>query len=56
MRTSPPIAPSDLEHATYLVLDDFGRIGRAKEKARFRKTPAPAHRSGLSKGEIRSLR
>jgi len=24
MRTSPPIAPSDLEHATYLVLDDFG--------------------------------
>ena len=33
MRTSPPIAPSDLEHATYLVLDDFGRIGRAWREA-----------------------
>ena len=30
MRTSPPIAPHAPPHQdTYLVLDDFGRIGRA---------------------------
>ena len=29
MRTSPSIAPHGPEHDTYLVLDDFGRIGRA---------------------------
>jgi hypothetical protein len=29
MRTSPSIAPYGPEHDTYLVLDDFGRIGRA---------------------------
>jgi len=29
MRTSPSIAPHGPEHDTYLVLDDFGRIGRS---------------------------
>ena len=29
MRTSPSIAPHGPEQDTYLVLDDFGRIGRA---------------------------
>jgi hypothetical protein len=29
MRASPSIAPHGADHDTYLVLDDFGRIGRA---------------------------
>ena len=29
MRTSPSIAPQGPDQDTYLVLDDFGRIGRA---------------------------
>ena len=29
MRTSPSIAPNGLERDIYLVLDDFGRLGRA---------------------------
>ena len=29
MRTSPSIAPHGPDQDTYLVLDDFGRIGRA---------------------------
>jgi hypothetical protein len=29
MRTSPSIAPHGPEQDTYLVLDDFGRLGRA---------------------------
>jgi hypothetical protein len=29
MRTSPSIAPHGPEQDTYLVLDDFGRIGRS---------------------------
>ena len=29
MHTSPPIAPHWPEQDTYIVLDDFGRIGRA---------------------------
>jgi hypothetical protein len=29
MRTSPSIRPHGLEQDTYIVLDDFGRIGRA---------------------------
>jgi len=29
MRASPSIAPHELEQDTYLVLDDFGEIGRA---------------------------
>ena len=29
MRTSPSIAPSGVEKDIYLVLDDFGRLGRA---------------------------
>jgi hypothetical protein len=28
MRASPSIAPHGSDHDTYLVLDDFGRIGR----------------------------
>ena len=29
VRTSPSIAPNGLERDIYLVLDDFGRLGRA---------------------------
>ena len=29
MRSSPPIAPNGQEQDIYLVLDDFGRLGRA---------------------------
>ena len=29
MRTSPSIAPNGPNHDVYLVLDDFGRLGRA---------------------------
>ncbi|HJY92765.1 MAG TPA: hypothetical protein VJ255_20935 [Candidatus Acidoferrum sp.] len=29
MRSSPSIAPNGLERDIYLVLDDFGRLGRA---------------------------
>ena len=29
MRTSPSIAPNGLERDIYLVLEDFGRLGRA---------------------------
>jgi hypothetical protein len=29
VRTSPSIAPNGDEHDIYLVLDDFGRLGRA---------------------------
>ena len=29
MRTSPSIAPNGVEKDIYLVLDDFGRLGRA---------------------------
>jgi hypothetical protein len=29
VRTSPSIAPNGLERDTYIVLDDFGRLGRA---------------------------
>ena len=29
MRSSPPIAPNGHEQDIYLVLDDFGRLGRA---------------------------
>ena len=29
MRTSPSIAPQGPDQDTYLVLDDFGRIGQA---------------------------
>ena len=29
MRNSPPIAPNGQEHDIYLVLDDFGRLGKA---------------------------
>ena len=29
MRTSPSIAPNGLERDIYIVLDDFGRLGRA---------------------------
>ena len=29
MRSSPSIAPQGPDQDTYLVLDDFGRIGRA---------------------------
>ena len=29
MRTSPSIAPHRIEQDTYLVLDDFGLLGRA---------------------------
>ncbi len=29
MRTSPSISPHEQEQDTYLVLDDFGEIGRA---------------------------
>src|ERR1700758_3914526 len=29
MRTSPSLAPNGPDQATYIVLDDFGRLGRA---------------------------
>jgi hypothetical protein len=29
VRTSPSIAPNGLNHDVYLVLDDFGRLGKA---------------------------
>jgi hypothetical protein len=29
VRTSPPIAPNGVEKDIYLVLEDFGRLGRA---------------------------
>ncbi len=29
MRTSPSIAPNELERDIYIVLDDFGRLGKA---------------------------
>lgn len=42
MRISPSITPHGLEQDTYIVLDDFGRIGRAwrgtDENAAYRET------------------
>jgi len=44
MRTSPSIAPHGPEQDTYLVLEDFGPLGRSS-----RETAAPAESTTLGR-------
>ena len=57
MRTSPSIAPNGLERDIYLVLEDFGRLGRAwretEENATDRETLILNLLSGEYKNPVR---
>jgi hypothetical protein len=52
MRTAPPIAPHEPGQDTYLVLDDFGRLGRAWRETDEYATDRETLIRGLVEGEF----